>query len=82
MRVSCVAAVIGVVVLGAGRSIVAQHRDLPTSKQIVGVVSGSPQRLNSLPMSMAVSPAAEADTRALARQLRRLERRSLRARRK
>jgi YVTN family beta-propeller protein len=30
--------------------------DLPTSKQIVGVVPGSPQRLNSLPVSMAVSP--------------------------
>ena len=30
--------------------------DLPTSKQIVRPVPGSPQRLNSLPMSMAVSP--------------------------
>ncbi len=33
-----------------------QAVDLPTSKAIVGVVPGSPQRLNSLPMSMAVSP--------------------------
>jgi DNA-binding beta-propeller fold protein YncE len=32
--------------------------DLPTSKQIVRPVPGSPQRLNSLPMSMAVSPDA------------------------
>src|ERR1700738_632635 len=30
--------------------------DLSTSKQIVRPVPGSPQRLNSLPMSMAVSP--------------------------
>ena len=32
--------------------------DLPTSKQILRPVPGSPQRLNSLPMSMAVSPDA------------------------
>src|SRR3984885_11860810 len=32
--------------------------DLPTSKQIVRPVPGSPQRLNSLPMSMVVSPDA------------------------
>jgi DNA-binding beta-propeller fold protein YncE len=30
--------------------------DLPSSKQIVGVVPGSPQRVNSEPVSMAVSP--------------------------
>jgi DNA-binding beta-propeller fold protein YncE len=30
--------------------------DLPTSKQIVGVVPGSPQQLNSLPVTVAVSP--------------------------
>ncbi|WP_263384230.1 bifunctional YncE family protein/alkaline phosphatase family protein [Granulicella arctica] len=56
MRVFWITTFIGVTVLGAGQSIVAQHRDLPTSKQIVGVVPGSPKRLNSLPMSMAVSP--------------------------
>ena len=33
-----------------------QTIDLPTGKEIVGPVPGSPQRLNSLPMSMAVSP--------------------------
>ena len=32
------------------------HLDLPTSKALVGVVPGNPQRINSLPMSMAVSP--------------------------
>jgi DNA-binding beta-propeller fold protein YncE len=34
----------------------AQTRDLPTSKQLMEPVPGRPQRLNSLPMSMAVSP--------------------------
>jgi DNA-binding beta-propeller fold protein YncE len=33
-----------------------QSIDLPTSKQIVRPVPGSPQQLNSLPMTMAVSP--------------------------
>jgi len=48
-----------VVVLGMVSGSVAalgQAIDLPTSKQIVRPVPGSPQRLNSLPMSMAVSP--------------------------
>jgi DNA-binding beta-propeller fold protein YncE len=35
-----------------------QAIDLPTSKQIVRPVPGGPQRLNSLPISMAVSPDA------------------------
>jgi DNA-binding beta-propeller fold protein YncE len=34
----------------------AQTRDLPTSKQLIEPVPGHPQKLNSLPMSMAVSP--------------------------
>jgi len=33
-----------------------QTVDLPTSKQLLGEIPGHPQRLNSLPMSMAVSP--------------------------
>ena len=33
-----------------------QTIDLPTSKQLIGPVPGNPQRINSLPMSMAVSP--------------------------
>ena len=33
-----------------------QSIDLPTSKQLMGEVPGHPQRLNSLPISMAVSP--------------------------
>src|ERR1700761_5955042 len=43
--------------LGCG-SALGQAIDLPTSKQIVRPVPGRPQRLNSLPMSMAVSPDA------------------------
>jgi DNA-binding beta-propeller fold protein YncE len=34
----------------------AQSIDLPTSKQLIEPVPGHPQRINSLPMSMAVSP--------------------------
>jgi len=33
-----------------------QTVDLPTSKELIGEMPGHPQRLNSLPMSMAVSP--------------------------
>ena len=33
-----------------------QSIDLPTSKQLIEPVPGNPQRLNSLPMSMAISP--------------------------
>src|SRR5271170_3365928 len=33
-----------------------QTVDLPTSKQLIGQIPGKPQRLNSLPMSMTVSP--------------------------
>src|SRR5271163_2339672 len=36
--------------------ILAQTVDLPTSKQLIGRIPGHPRRLNSLPMSMAVSP--------------------------
>jgi DNA-binding beta-propeller fold protein YncE len=45
----------GVLLLGAG-SIVAQTLDLPSSKQLIGEIPGHPQRLNSLPITMAVSP--------------------------
>jgi YVTN family beta-propeller protein len=36
--------------------LVAQTHDLPTSKQLTEPVPGHPQRINSLPMSIAVSP--------------------------
>ncbi len=37
-------------------SLSSQTVDLPSSKQLVGRIPGHPQRLNSLPISMAVSP--------------------------
>ena len=46
----CLAAI----VLGAG-VLAAQTIDLPTSKQLIGEIPGHAQRLNSLPISMAVS---------------------------
>jgi DNA-binding beta-propeller fold protein YncE len=46
---------ISILALGSGLTS-AQTIDLPTSKQLIEEVPGHPQRLNSLPMSMAVSP--------------------------
>src|SRR6266571_5131084 len=48
-------AAVGILVLGSGLTS-AQTIDLPTSKQLIEEVPGHPQKLNSLPMSMAVSP--------------------------
>jgi DNA-binding beta-propeller fold protein YncE len=42
-------------ILGTG-ILAAQTIDLPTSKQLIGEIPGHPQRLNSLPISIAVSP--------------------------
>ena len=50
LTVSCAALVLGAGVLAA------QTANLPTSKQSIGEIPGHPQRLNSLPVSMAVSP--------------------------
>ncbi len=47
--------VVSVVALSAS-GLAAQSTDLPTSKQLIGEAPGHPQRLNSLPSSMAVSP--------------------------
>ena len=48
---------LGVVMLaGVGAQGQGMVVDLPSSKQIVGVAPGSPQRVNSEPVSMAVSP--------------------------
>ncbi len=48
------------VVSGAATCVLAQGTglvvDLPSSKQIVGAAPGNPQRVNSEPVSMAVSP--------------------------
>jgi DNA-binding beta-propeller fold protein YncE len=48
-------ATLPVMALGAV-SLSAQTIDLPTSKQLLDEIPGHPQRLNSLPISMAVSP--------------------------
>ena len=45
----------GLVIVGTQTS-VAQSIDLPTSKQLMEPVPGNPQRINSEPISMAVSP--------------------------
>ena len=44
-----------VLILGTG-TLTAQTIDLPSSKQLIGEIPGHPQRLNSLPVSIAVSP--------------------------
>lgn len=42
--------------ISAGKGLTAQSSNLPTSKQLIGEAPGHPQRLNSLPSTMAVSP--------------------------
>ncbi|HEV2710679.1 MAG TPA: beta-propeller fold lactonase family protein [Edaphobacter sp.] len=54
IRISRFATVI--LMTAAAGSTWGQTINLPSSKQIVGPIPGSPQRLNSLPISMAVSP--------------------------
>jgi DNA-binding beta-propeller fold protein YncE len=56
---SSIALVAAILALGGGMvagQAVNRAVDLPTSKQLIGELPGHPQRLNSLPMSMAVSP--------------------------
>jgi len=48
-------ATLSVMALGTAR-LSAQTIDLPTSKQLIDEIPGHPQRLNSLPVSMAISP--------------------------
>jgi YVTN family beta-propeller protein len=48
--------VVGAALLVGPGMVAAQTVDLPTSKQLIGEIPGHPQRLNSLPMTMAVSP--------------------------
>ncbi len=55
MQIRALWIVFSAVFFAAGQ-LAAQSRDLPTSKQLIEPVPGGPQRLNSLPMSMAVSP--------------------------
>jgi YVTN family beta-propeller protein len=56
MRISALFLVsVGSLMIGAQTNI-AQSIDLSSSKQLIEPVPGNPQRLNSLPMSMAISP--------------------------
>ncbi len=48
--------VAGLAVFSGPIALTAQTIDLPSSKQLIGETPGRPERLNSLPMSMAVSP--------------------------
>jgi len=50
-----VASLITALAFSAG-TLQGQTIDLPTSKQLIGEIPGHPQRLNSLPMTMTVSP--------------------------
>lgn len=54
MRISGLLTVVAIV--SSTACVLGQAIDLPSGKQITGPVPGSPQRLNSLPISMAVSP--------------------------
>jgi len=56
MRRNLLSAITGSVLLSTATALTAQIIDLPTSKQLIGDSPGRPQRLNSLPMTMAVSP--------------------------
>jgi DNA-binding beta-propeller fold protein YncE len=56
MRIQTSLLSLGIGLLASSGCLVAQTIDLPTSKQLIGPVPGSPQRLNNLPMTMAVSP--------------------------
>jgi len=56
MQMKVSVAVIATAFATSTGNISGQTIDLPTSKQLIGEIPGHPQRLNSLPMSMAVSP--------------------------
>src|ERR1700739_2658499 len=56
MRNSALFLMAGVFLMVGAQTNLAQSIDLPTSKQLIEPVPGSPQRLNSLPMSMTISP--------------------------
>jgi len=58
MRIRTSFLVTGSVLSVGAQFLAAQSIDLPTSKQLFEPVPGQPQRINSLPMSMAVSPDA------------------------
>jgi DNA-binding beta-propeller fold protein YncE len=56
MKIRAAVSLFAGVVVVTCTGLVAQSINLPTSKQLIGEAPGHPQRLNSLPVSMAVSP--------------------------
>lgn len=56
MRNSVLVLIAGGLLMTGMQTGIAQSIDLSTSKQLIEPVPGKPQRLNSLPMSMAISP--------------------------
>ena len=56
MKMKLLFPVAGSFLVFGAQMLAAQTVDLSTSKQLIGEIPGRPQRLNSLPMSMAVSP--------------------------
>ena len=56
MNTRVVVAVLSSLFTSSAVSLSAQTIDLPTSKQLIEEIPGHPQRLNSLPVTMAVSP--------------------------
>ncbi len=56
MHIRALLTVASTVVAFTAAQLSAQTQNLPTSKQLIEPVPGHPERLNSLPMSMAVSP--------------------------
>ncbi len=56
MRNSVLVLIAGGLLMTGMQTGIAQSIDLSTSKQLIEPVPGKPQRLNSRPMSMAISP--------------------------
>ena len=56
MKSGPLATILPIVLVLAASQVTAQTLDLPSSKQLIEPVPGHPQSLNSLPMSMAISP--------------------------
>jgi len=56
MRIRAIFTVATFLLAFTAASLAAQTRDLPTSKLWIGPIPGHPEQLNSLPMSVAVSP--------------------------
>jgi DNA-binding beta-propeller fold protein YncE len=56
MKMKVLLAASGLVLALDAGCLAAQTVDLPTSKQLIGEIPGHPLRLNSLPMTMAISP--------------------------